>query len=140
MVKRSLRWKALKLLPGPPIPGYHIEHHDALRIFVINHTLVRCTVSQYAVLALLLQRHGQEVFYEELIRLFDEAALDLPDLFERARRKLIKIMCELREKIEPCGFVIACQSGSGYMLVKCPAFIDDTPPEARSLETYEQSS
>lgn len=117
MVKRSLRWQALKLVPGPVVPGYYIEHHDESRVLVVNHSLVRCTATQYVVITYLLQHHGQEVSYGELIRLFEETALPVPDLFERARKKLIKIIVELREKIEQCGFLVVCTSGYGYMLV-----------------------
>lgn len=110
-------WNTARLLPGPAIPGYQIEHQDSAHLFLINRLLVQCRETEYHILMFLLAHYQQQITCEELIALFEDCSLDVADLLERAKRKLVKIISELRQKIWECGLAIVCLSGVGYMLV-----------------------
>lgn len=118
-----------RLLPGPAIPGYQIDHHDGAHLFLINHLLVSCRATEYRVLKFLLQHYQQQITWEELIALFEDSSLEMVDLLERAKRKLVKLISDLRRKIWECGLVIVCLSGVGYMLISRAGYTPLTTQE-----------
>ncbi|MBO0778053.1 MAG: response regulator transcription factor [Ktedonobacteraceae bacterium] len=109
-------------VPGPSLPGYQIECHDPSRQFFINQLVIRCNPTEYKVLYFFLNHYREPLTCEELIALFDPAALEYPDLLERARRKLTKVVSDLRVKLWESGLTIFTEYRVGYLLDKQPAY------------------
>lgn len=102
--------------PGPVIPGYQIEQHEATRQVFINQSIIRCSPTEYTLLRFFLNHYGKALLFEELIALFDPVALDDPATFRRAKRRLAKFLSGLRVKLYDSNLTIFTKPGVGYLL------------------------
>lgn len=130
-------------LPGPVFPGYRIEHHDGLHLLVIDHQPVSCTPTQYQIALCLLEHAGDCATFEELMLCFNDAVSDVPDLFLRDRRKLIKVISDLRLKLWSHGLAILYVGGIGYQLIGRPSWADvseEQRPTSPSLQAPDRLS
>ena len=114
--RRYRRKRSMIRTSGPVIPGYQIEQHEATRQLFINQSIIRCSPTEYTLLRFLLNHYGEALLFEELIVLFDPVALDDPETFRRAKRRLAKFVSGLRIKLDDSNLTIFTKPGVGYLL------------------------
>lgn len=106
------------LRSGPAFPDCQVIYIDTLHALIINNKTVRCTLNEYHIAVYLFDHYDQQVTFEEVIGLLDQTALDMPDLYAQAKKRMIKAMSILRMKLWHSGFCILSLSGVGYTLIR----------------------
>jgi DNA-binding response OmpR family regulator len=102
---------ALKLIEGPHLEGYTIQHSDALRLLIIDGSIVHFTPTEYALLLRLLKHSEHHLSFAVL-----EQCLFLRFVNSNPRSALIRHMRRIRPKLWPFGLDILSITGYGYML------------------------
>ena len=122
----------VRLEAGPVVPGHRVQHNAPHHLLVIDHAIVPCTPTEYALLLYLLHHIGESIPFATLLALLhthpQSDAEEQKESSEQhrqeehqrsdrqARRLLTQHMSRLRAKLWPLGLDILCLVGHGYVL------------------------
>ena len=125
----------VRLMPGPPLPGYRVQHSDAHHLLIIDDTVVPCTPAEYALLMPLLNAMGTVVPLATLA-----GSCGQHDSKRQTRRTVTQHLSRLRAKLWPFELDICCLTGYGYLLLSTtrrPVGLTESPeqPEGRHEES-----
>ncbi|MGH2479687.1 MAG: hypothetical protein ACRDHW_08545 [Ktedonobacteraceae bacterium] len=114
----------ITLIPGPALAGHQVQWDEQLCILYIDQVLIFCTLTEFRLVKLLLERSGQRVSTRDLIAQFGDTSTAHAALTHAARTKLARQMCRIRAKFWPCGLEVVSLMGYGYMLINLNAPAD----------------
>ncbi len=109
--------KPSPLLPGPVVAGYQIRRNEESHAIMIDHLLIRCTAEEYRLLLKLLEDYERPVLLDDLIALFQDASQMDRALLRGAKRKLVCMLSDLRNKLWLTDFTVVQITDVGYMLL-----------------------
>src|SRR5437016_13110834 len=95
---RKFNLDALKIMEGPHIAGYVIQHSDANRLLIIDGAIVRFTPTEYSLLLRLLKHSERHLSFAVL-----EQCLFLRSLDCNSLSALIRDMLHIRPLLWPLG-------------------------------------
>lgn len=105
------------LHPGPSVPGHSVQCDESRHTWIIDQTLVMCSLSEYRCLRLLLEHADRCVSFARLGALLQEAPLSEEGMHRQEKMRLAHIMSNLRTKIWALGLDIVSVMNTGYMLL-----------------------
>ena len=115
------------LHPGPSVPGHSIQCDEGRHTWIIDQTLVMCSLSEYRCLRLLLEHADRCVSFARLGTLLQEASLSEEGMHRQEKMRLAHIMSNLRTKIWALGLDIVSVMNTGYMLLSDTQEISSPP-------------
>jgi hypothetical protein len=104
------------LRPGPDLPGHSVQHYEDQHAWVIDQTLIPCTVAEYHCLKLLLERANRCVPFASFLsmqEIFPTVSTDP----KQERLRVAHMMSILRAKIWASGLDIVSVMNIGYILL-----------------------
>lgn len=105
-----------RLLPGPALAGRRIQMDEQHHLLIIDEVVVRCTPTEYRILAVLLHQAERCVPYEQLLACLHQEERD-PAFHRQARDKIIHVISDLRGKLWSFDLRIVAVLGVGYLLL-----------------------
>ncbi len=103
--------------PGPCVPGHSIQQDEEKRCWVIDHTLIFCTLREFLCLGLLIEHVDQVVPFTQFAQHLPEI-LSMDETEQKlAIGRMRQLLSRLRTKIWPLGLDIISLRGVGYLLL-----------------------
>jgi len=115
------------LHPGPSVAGHSIQYNKDKHAWIIDQTLVVCSLPEYRCLKLLLEHADRCVPFAHFVNHLQETPISDTALLKQEKLRVAHVMSNLRTKIWALGLDIASVMNVGYILLS-DAQKDHEPP------------
>lgn len=114
--QRCEPWEPGSLRTGPVLPGHTIQQDEARHIWIIDQTVIPCSLAEYGCLQVLVEQANRCVPFAHLVEALPEAGVGEGVDQQAERERLRHVLSNLRTKIWMLGMEIISVRGVGYLL------------------------